>query len=87
MAISDLISSAQVGVNYRTINPQPAATAVDGAVAAEPAPAATTKAQPAAAEPANESVAVRASTGQARISNALTRAEAVALYRAVAGML
>jgi len=39
------------------------------------------------AELSNQQVAVRATTGQARISNALTRAEAVALYREVAAML
>lgn len=38
-------------------------------------------------QPATASVALRASTGQAKISNALTRAEAVALYREVAAML
>lgn len=85
MMISNSMDLSQRGISLELIKGSGAASgklaAAPAAVAATPAP----EEQP--SQLATASVALRASTGQAKISNALTRAEAVALYRQVAAML
>lgn len=77
MAISSSMDAAQRGIDFGIIN--------NGGAVRGDTP--TTRAEQAEEQPATASVALRASTGQAKIANALTRAEAVALYREVAAML
>lgn len=79
MAINNSMDAAQRGIDLALIN-NSSSVRNDSAIA--PRQQAEEQPQPAAA-----SVALRASTGQAKIANALTRAEAVALYREVAAML
>lgn len=78
MAINNSMDAAQRGIDLAFINSSSVRN--DSAIA----PRQQAEEQP---QPATASVALRASTGQAKIANALTRAEAVALYREVAAML
>lgn len=77
MAINNSMDAAQRGIDLTRIN---SVARSSSAIA----PQESAEEQP---QPATASVALRASTGQAKIANALTRAEAVALYREVAAML
>lgn len=84
MAIGDLVSAASAGIDFRTLSRQGEAAAVASAPAATAPDAGDTASDE---DVAMFNVAVRSSTGQARISNALTRADAIALYRELAGKL
>ena len=79
MAINNSMDAAQRGIDLTRINSSSVVRSSSAIAPQEPA-----EEQP---QPATASVALRASTGQAKIANALTRAEAVALYREVAAML
>ena len=80
MAISSSMDAAQRGIDLNLVNNS-------STVRTSTPVARQEQAEEQAPQPATASVALRASTGQAKITNALTRAEAIALYREVAAML
>lgn len=84
MAIGNLVSAASAGIDFRTLSRQGEAAAV---TTANTSPSAGASSDSSDEQAAMYNVAVRSSTGQARISNALTRADAIALYRELAGKL
>lgn len=87
MAIGDLVSAASAGIDFRTLSRQGEVAATATANAPSATTESNTSSDRADDEASMYNVAVRSSTGQARISNALTRADAIALYRELAGKL
>ena len=87
MAIGDLVSAASAGIDFRTLSRQGEAAATAATSASSTAAENPTTTDSGDDEASMYNVAVRSSTGQARISNALTRADAIALYRELAGKL